>query len=54
MSVTRAVAGPLEGVPAELRRVRHQARDVAAVMGFSAGMSVTLSLLLLILTSLGR
>jgi hypothetical protein len=54
MSVTRAVPGSLEGVPADFRRVRHQARDVAAVMGFSAGMSVSLSLVLLILTSLGR
>ena len=50
MSVTRAVPE----VPAEFRRVRHQARDVAAVMGFSAGVSLSLSLLLLALTSLGR
>lgn len=53
MSVTRAVPA-LPEAPAELRRVRHQARDAAAVMGLSAGFSVALALLLLALTSLGR
>jgi hypothetical protein len=46
MSVTRAVP--------EVRRVRHQARDAVTVMGVSAGMSVTVSLVLLVATSLGR
>jgi hypothetical protein len=48
MSVTRAVR------EVSTRRVRHQARDAAAVMGVSAGFSLTLSLLLLLVTSLGR
>jgi len=49
MSVTRAVPE----VPV-IKRVRHQARDAVTVMGVSAGMSVTLSLALLVATSLGR
>jgi hypothetical protein len=36
------------------RRVRHQAREAAAVMAFSAGTSVLLAAALLLLTSLGR
>jgi hypothetical protein len=36
------------------RRVRHQAREAAAVMAFSAGTSVVLAVALLLLTSLGR
>jgi hypothetical protein len=54
MSITRAVPEVAAELPPGTRRVRHQARDVAAVMGFSAGMSVSLSFVLLVLTSLGR
>lgn len=36
------------------RRVRHQARDAAVVMLFSAGVSVGTALVLLGLASLGR
>ena len=39
---------------APVRRVRHQAREAAAVMAFSAATSVGLAAALLILTSLGR
>ena len=35
------------------RRVRHQARDVVALMAFSALVSVGLALTLLLLSSLG-
>jgi hypothetical protein len=35
------------------RRVRHQARDVAAVMAFSALVSVGFAVTLLLLSSLG-
>jgi len=58
MSVTRAVP-ELSGDQALARsvappRVRDQARDVAAVMGFSASVSTALALCLLLLTSLAR
>lgn len=39
---------------APVRRVRHQAREAATVMAFSAATSVGLAAALLILTSLGR
>jgi hypothetical protein len=39
---------------APVRRVRHQAKEAAAVMVFSAATSVGLAAALLILTSLGR
>jgi hypothetical protein len=39
---------------APVRRVRHQAREAAAVMAFSAATSIGLAAALLILTSLGR
>jgi hypothetical protein len=39
---------------APVRRVRHQAREAAAVMAFSAATSVGLAAALLILTSLSR
>ena len=39
---------------APVRRVRHQAREAAAVMAFSALMSLGLALALLLATSLGR
>jgi hypothetical protein len=35
-------------------RVRHQARDALVLMAFSAGVSVTLSLLMMAALSLGR
>lgn len=37
-----------------VRRVRHQARDCVAVMGVSAGLSGSLALLLLLLSTVGR
>ncbi len=37
-----------------VRRVRHQARDAAALMVFSAVASVVVSLVLLVALSLGR
>ncbi|WP_344156019.1 hypothetical protein [Nocardioides koreensis] len=39
---------------APVRRVRHQAREAAAVMAFSAATSVGLAIALLLVTSLGR
>lgn len=36
------------------RRVRHQARDVLAVMAFSAGTSLATSLIVMLLLWLGR
>jgi hypothetical protein len=39
---------------APVRRVRHQAREAAAVMAFSAVTSVGLAAAFLLLTSLGR
>ena len=54
MSNTQPVAGhPLRGAGAR-PRVRHQARDVVAVMAFSAATSVSLASALLVLTHLGR
>jgi len=49
MSITPAAPG----VP-PVRRVRHQAREVLAVMVFSAATSVGLATCLLLLTSLAR
>ena len=43
---------PVMHPPAE-RRVRHQARDVLALMSFSAAVSIGWALCLLLLTSLG-
>ena len=40
--------------PAEVRRVRHQARDAVTVMAFSAVTSVLLATALLVLTNLPR
>ena len=40
--------------PPVVRRVRHQAREAAAVMAFSATTSVGLAVGLLLLMSLGR
>lgn len=39
---------------APVRRVRHQAREAAAVMAFSAVVSLGLATALLLATSLGR
>lgn len=36
------------------RRVRHQAREAAALMAFSAGTSIALAAALMLLASLGR
>lgn len=41
------------GTPAASPRVRHQAREVCAVMAFSAAVSVGLALALVLLVSLG-
>ena len=51
MSSTRItpVAAP---VAPETRRVRHQARDVVAVMAFSLGVSFALALALLVASAL--
>ena len=38
----------------DVRRVRHQAREAAAVMAFSAATSVGMAACLLLLTSLAR
>lgn len=37
-----------------VRRVRHQARDVLALMAFSAGTSIAIALLMLVLAAAGR
>ena len=42
------------GRPPAARRVRHQAREVLAVMAFSLASSVGLTVLLVLLTTLGR
>jgi hypothetical protein len=47
MSITPAA-------PVAVRRVRHQAREAAAVMAFSAATSVGVAAVLLLLTSLAR
>jgi hypothetical protein len=49
MSITPTASG----VPA-VRRVRHQARDAAAVMAFSAATSVGVATVLLLLATLAR
>ena len=56
MSVTTAPVGSVHGVadPAPpVRRVRHQARETAALMMFSAATSTAVAVLLLLLVSLG-
>jgi hypothetical protein len=45
-----AVTGP----PAAARRVRHQAREVLALMAFSLASSVVLTLTAVVLMALGR
>jgi len=45
---------PAAPVVPPARRVRQQARDVAAVMAFSAATSVALATCLLLVTSLAR
>jgi hypothetical protein len=40
-------------LPGSPRRVRHQARDAALLMAFSAAVSISLAAVLLLLTSLG-
>lgn len=54
MSATRATAADAARAEAMPRRVREQARDVVVLMAFSAGLSVTAALLLLIAPRLGR
>ncbi|WP_158647940.1 MULTISPECIES: hypothetical protein [Nocardioides] len=49
-----SVSATVTGRAARPRRVRDQAREVLAVMTFSAGASAALALALLILTSLGK
>lgn len=44
---------PVQVTPGS-RRVRHQAREVLAVMAFSATMSLVLALVLMLALSLGR
>ncbi len=43
-----------EVVTPDQRRVRHQARDAAVLMSFSLAMSLGVTLVLLLLTGLGR
>ncbi|WP_170219430.1 hypothetical protein [Nocardioides litoris] len=50
---TTRVPGPAVAEDAP-RRVRHQARDVVVLMGFSLGVSVALAASLLLLAGLGR
>ena len=56
MSRSPAVAAtpPEAGDGAGVRRVRHQARDVLLLMAFSAGTSVGLAALMLLLLDAGR
>ncbi|WP_157551215.1 hypothetical protein [Nocardioides jensenii] len=44
----------VSGTPHTTQRVRDQARDVVAVMAFSATVSVALTVVLLLLMTLGR
>lgn len=58
-STSAAAAAPRGTAPSNderprVRRVRHQARETAAVMGFSAACSCTLALFALLLMSLVR
>jgi hypothetical protein len=41
-------------LPGTARRVRHQARDAAVLMAFSAAVSVGCAIALLLVTSLGN
>jgi hypothetical protein len=52
MSLTPS-APPVAGVASAPRRVRHQARDVALLMAFSAAVSVSVALGFLLLAHLG-
>ena len=57
MSITTAPLASPPGLadPApRVRRVRHQARETAALMMFSAATSTVAAVLLLVLVSLGR
>jgi hypothetical protein len=53
MSLTPS-APSVGGVATSPRRVRHQARDVALLMAFSAGTSMALAVGFLLLAHLGR
>ena len=44
----------VSGTPHSTPRVREQARDVIAVMAFSAGVSLAMTVVILLLMSLGR
>ena len=44
----------VSGTPRSTPRVREQARDVVALMAFSAGVSLGMTAVLLLLMSLGR
>lgn len=53
----RARLGASMGTPLgapQVRRVRHQARETVALMAFSAATSVGVSVVLLLVVSLGR
>jgi len=47
-------AGARNGSAPRVRRVRHQARETAALMAFSAAASVGVSAVLLLIMTLGR
>jgi hypothetical protein len=54
MSSTAAPVPRLSEAPSPARRVRHVARETAALMMFSAGASTAMAILLLLVVSLGR
>ncbi len=55
MSIAEAAVTPLRAeVEAPVRRVRHQARDAAALMAFSAATSVAVAVAFLLLALLAR
>lgn len=55
MSIAEAAVTPLRAAEeAPVRRVRHQARDAAALMAFSAATSVAVALAFLLLALLAR
>ena len=54
MSISTVPTGGLTEPAPPVRRVRHQARETAALMMFSAGASTGLAILLLLVVSLGR
>lgn len=48
------MSASITDTPTASPRVRHQARDAVVLMGFSAGVSLSLSLLMMLALSLGQ